>query len=392
MNTNINPLMIPIREFVGTRQSNLFQTLKLPQFTGKLILQSAKGEEWVFFLYLGRILYATGGINDIRRWKRNLTLYAPQLINQLPYLPETIDLQKDIKNCWQYDLLYFWLNKQEVKREQIVKIIRSIIVEILFDLTQTMEITFQLAVTSPLETQLTLIDPDQAITEAWRQWQDWQRAKLADRTPNNAPIIRQREELKQRTSPKSYEIMNKLFNGQNSLRDLAVQLRQDIVPMTKLMIPYIQLGLIDLVEPEDLSSPLIKTKDSKNKLPRRKPKKVIACIENDFTVTEIMKTIVLSANYKFMSFNHPALAIASMRRDKPNFIFLDLDINNSDGYEVCNQLHKSSAFQHIPIVMMSENIEKIDQVKAKMSGCSDFIEKPLESEKVLNIISKFLTN
>jgi len=247
---------VPIREFIGTRQSNLFQTLKQPQFTGELILESARGEQWTFYLYLGRIIYATGGKHPVRRWTRNVTKYAPVLITDLATIEKSILNKDSLAKCWEYELLNYWLQKEEVTRQQLSQIIRSAIVEILFDVTQAMEIVFQLNTSQSLSTQLVFIDADQVIVEAWEDWQKWQGAKLADRFPNDCPLVRQQDQLKQKTSPKTYQIMVKLFNGKNTLRDLSLQLNQDIMQMTRLMLPYIQLGLIDLITVPDLPPPI----------------------------------------------------------------------------------------------------------------------------------------
>lgn len=383
-----NPFMIPIREFVGSKQSSLFQTLKQPQFTGQLTFNSAKGEEWIFYLYLGRILYATGGTHSVRRWKRNLTAYTPNLIPQFSSLAEEINSETEIKECWEYDLLSFWVNKQEINRKEVIQVIRSIIVEILFDLTQTMEVTFQLKATQPLTTQLVLVDADQVIVEAWQLWQQWQGAKLADRSPNSAPIIRHKEDLSKRTSPKTYEVMIKLFNGKNTLRDLAIQLKQDIVQMTKLMIPYIQMGFVELIVVNDISSPLMKVNKSQGN--SQVGKKAIVCIDNNLSVTETMKKILTKAGYKFLSFNNGNVAMASMLQAQPDFIFLALDMPNFSGYEMCTQLRKLSSFQQIPIVIMTENLGLMDRVRAKMVGCSDFLSKPIQLKAVLDMISKHL--
>jgi two-component system, chemotaxis family, response regulator PixG len=247
---------IPIREFIGTRQSNLFHTLKQPQFTGELMLSSAKGEQWTFYLYLGRIIYATGGIHPIRRWMRNVTRFAPVLITCLPSVDPSIFQKDAFQVCWEYELLNYWLQIQEVTRQQLSQIIRNIIIEVLFDVTQSMEIVFQLNASRSLSSQILFIDADQVIVESWEAWQQWQSAKLADRYPNDCPLIRQPDQLKQHTSETTSQIMIKLFNGNNTLRDLSLQLNQNIVQITKPMLPYIQLGLIDLVSVTDLPIPV----------------------------------------------------------------------------------------------------------------------------------------
>ena len=404
MNADTNPFTIPIRDFVGSRQATLFQTLKQPQFSGELILKSTKSQEWTFYLYLGRIVYATGGIHPLRRWQRNLTAYAPHLVLKLDSLEEQLNNELVFQVCWEYDLLNFWLEKQEISRKQLVQIIRSIIVEILFDLTQAMEITFQLKVSQSLSSHLVLLDTEQVIVEAWRLWQDWQGAKLADRSPNTSPIIRQEEELSKRTSPKTYQLMSKLFNGQNTLRDLAIQLNQDLVQMTSLMTPYFQLGLIELIEIPDLSLSWGQSELAPTQLeltpteaispveisPLTTEKAVVVCVDHSFSVTEQMKQIVTSNGYKFLSFNDINLALASLSVNKSDFVFLDLHMPNVNIYQACYRLRQLSSFHKMPIVMMSENLAITDKVLAKMVGCCDFLSKPLNSQAVLAMIGKHL--
>jgi len=48
-----------------------FLLMKEEQFSGQLILKNSLGYNWVFHLFLGRILYASGGIHPVRRWRRN---------------------------------------------------------------------------------------------------------------------------------------------------------------------------------------------------------------------------------------------------------------------------------------------------------------------------------
>lgn len=388
MNSENNPLMIPLREFVGSKQSSLFQTLKQPQFTGQLIFTSAQGQEWLFYLYLGRILYATGGEHIVRRWKRNILCYAPHLIPRLSLLKEEINVKTTIKECWEYDLLAYWFSKQEINREQLIKIIRSIIVEIFFDVTQTMEVSFQLKANQPLSKQLILLDPEQVIVEAWEQWQRWQGAKLANKSPNRAPIVKQKHLLREKTSPKTSEIMIKLFNGKNTLRDIAISLKQDMVQITRLIIPYLQLGFIELIEIPDLVSPLLNSKNYDEDVEIHQ--NVIVCIDDDLKVAQTMKGMLKNQDCQFLSFNNPNLAIASMLETPPDLIFLNLEMSHNNGYDICSRLRKLSSFQNVPVIIMTENVGLMDRVKGKIIGCTDFLSKPIEAKIVLDLISKYL--
>jgi chemotaxis family two-component system response regulator PixG len=64
--------------FIAEKKAFFFNNLQQHQFSGQLVLADASGKQWSFYLYLGDIQYATGGIHPVRRWQRNLTANCPQ--------------------------------------------------------------------------------------------------------------------------------------------------------------------------------------------------------------------------------------------------------------------------------------------------------------------------
>ena len=88
--------------------------LKQEQFSGNLLVKSTAGEgavaqDWNFCLFLGRILYATGGNHPVRRWQRNLLAQCPQLdIGQLKTLVVNISNPASLSavTTWEYQLLH----------------------------------------------------------------------------------------------------------------------------------------------------------------------------------------------------------------------------------------------------------------------------------------------
>lgn len=383
---------ISIREFTASKQTGFFETLKQPRFSGQLLLTGPKGEKWAFFFYLGRIMYATGGLHPVRRWLRSLNLYFPNIASELSSLQ--LDVESlglfDSPVCWEYQLLCLWVEQQKITREQAARMIRGTIIEVLFDITQAMEITCELRQDDLLSTRLVLIDAEQVIAEAQRLWQAWQGAKIADRSPNWAPVIRQPEQLQQRTSPPVYTTLRQLLDGQQTLRDLAVRMKRDVVAVTSSLIPYIQMGLVELMPIPDLPPPvsLPPTDDLPNEEAPLGP--LIACVDDSPLMCQTMEKILTTANYQFLGINDPLRAIAVLLARKPELIFLDLVMPNANGYEICSQLRKLSFFRHTPIIILTGNDGIIDRVRAKMVGSSDFITKPVNPEMVLETIRKHL--
>lgn len=386
------PNPISIQEFTASKQAGFFENLKQPRFSGQLVLTAPKGEQWFFYLYLGRLIYATGGSHPVRRWRRHVAVYLPQIVSHLSTLQ--LDLanlrNQDFRLCWEYQLLCLWVEQQKISREQAARLIRSLIVEVLFDITQTMEVTYELRQHNVLSTRLVLIDADQIVLEAQKLWQGWQGAKIADRSPNSAPIIRQPEQLQQRTSPQVYQTLHQLLDGHQTLRDLAVRMKRDVVTVTSSLLPYIQMGLVELIQIPDITSPVSLPESPSTVAPEATPEPLIACIDDSPLVCQTMEKILMAANYQFVGINDPLRAIAVLLSRKPSVIFLDLVMPNANGYEICSQLRKLSFFRQTPIIILTGNDGIVDRVRAKMMGSTDFMSKPVNPEMVLNAIRKHL--
>lgn len=384
---------ISIAEFNCSKQLKLFETLKREAFTGELLLKSAEGVDWVFYLYLGRIFSAAGGCHPVRRWYRNVNRYCAQ-VNLDPTL-----LKQELAQVggtlgerpWEYQLLSLWVKRQIIERRQAESVIESILVEMLFDITQATEVTFEVFSKPFSANHIVLVDAEKAILEADKLWKAWQTAKIADRSPNRAPIIRQHEELKQRTSEATYGNLSKLLNGRHTLRDLAIKLQHNVVDVTVSLLPYLQMGLVDLTTVKDWTAPYTVPTPPKPATPVAMPNgPVIACVDDSPAICHAMESILTESGYQAVTVKDAMRALAVILERRPDLIFLDLVMPNANGYEICSQLRKLSFFRQTPIVILTGNDGVIDRVRAKMVGATDFISKPVKTEMVLGTIRKHL--
>lgn len=394
------PSNIAIKEFGALKQVQFFDALKHIRLSGHLILEDPFGQKWVFYLYLGRVIYATGGVHAVRRWRRNLAMYCPQVNAQkIKELSQLTGAELEaFQQCWEYQALCQWVEQKLITREQVARMVWSSIAEVLFDVTQVNQVSFLVDHDSTLETQLVLLDVGKLITDVQQKWQKWQDARIADRSPNRAAVIKQPERLQQQTSPATYQSLTALLDGKQTLRDLAVQRKRDVLEITVSLLPYIQAGLVELVAVPDLPSPFPNlqvakmaatvppepagTESSQNFL--------IACIDDSPAVCQTMEKILTGGGYGFVSVQDPLRAIATLLTRKPDLIFLDLVMPNTNGYEICSQLRKVSFFKTTPIIILTGNDGVIDRFRAKMVGSTDFLGKPVDAETVLATVRKHL--
>lgn len=386
------PSVTPLSLFTASKQIQFLATLKRIRFSGKLVLSEPEGQQWLFFLHLGRIMYATGGTHPVRRWQRNLAVYCPQS----PTLRLTLerDLARmdttPVSVCWQYQLLSLWTQQQKITSEQAAKIIHAAIAEVLFDVAQARRATYQIHPNNSFSTPLALIDVEHAIAEVEEHWYVWRNDRVADYSPNLAPIIKQPEQLRKHTSPAAYQSLSQLLDGKHTLRDLAVHLKRDVLQLTRSFFPYIQLGFMELVSIPDLPTPVGGKVSETPSTPVVHTGGLVACVDDSPLVCQTMEKLLLAAGYRYISVTDGMRAIATLLARKPDVIFLDLVMPNTNGYEICSQLRKLACFQNTPIVILTGNDGLVDRVRAKLVGASDFLSKPIDADIVLNTLRKHL--
>ncbi len=381
-----------IQHFTATKQIELFESLKESRFSGQLVISDTQNRTWVFYLYLGRIVYASGGIHPVRRWRRHIVAYCPERLAHVEEIQLALAniAQEESRISWEYQLLSVWIDQNKISRDQATKAITATVIEILFDMAQAMDVTCESIKENLLTTRLILIDAEQVIKEANKLNTAWQDAKIANRSPDMAPIICQPEALQKRTSAQVYQNLIQLLDGQQSLRDLSVRMKRDVVTVTRSLLPYIQLGLVQLGEIGDIAPPVsapVAQQLFKTKTPHRL---TIACIDDSPVICQAMERIITKAGYQFVQEMDGLRAIAVLLSRKPDLIFLDLAMPNTNGYEICSQLRKLSFFKNTPIVILTGNDGIVDRVRAKMVGSTDFLAKSAQPEQILETINKYV--
>jgi len=390
MNAGTTSDNLIIREFTAPKQLRLFNSLQENQISGQLIFTDPiQGTEWKFYIYLGGLVYATGGVHPIRRWQRNLITNLPQIPFQLSSLQEELsEREADLNdNIWEYEQLAHWVEQKIITTQQGKNAVLFSMEEILFDLTQARQVICRLNQENVLHPQLEPIEPSELIGLTEQMWKNWEKAKVADRSANLAPIILQPQELQQKTSISAYRSLCKLLNGNRTLRDLAVQLRTSPLQAVSSLLPYIQSGIFGLVEIPDLLE--LSNPSNINFESRNSP--LIACIDDSLMISQMMEQIIRMAGYRFFSITDPTIAVPTLVEREPDLIFLDIVMPKVNGYDLCAKLRKYPKFEDVPIIFLTSSSGIIDRLRAKMVGSSDFLKKTVDADELLQKIVEHLS-
>lgn len=374
------------------RLATQLSEIKRQHFSGQIALQSSSGQQWCIYVYLGRILYATGGSHPIRRWVRNSTIAAVD-ISTAENLQRRIEALTDISaltpaelnSCWEYYMLVNWAHQGRISRNALIKQIQTTIVEVLFDIIQAEKVSYEQIAQAQLSPQLTLIDIDRALSLAVQQQQQWQQVGLAEILPDRAIEIAAVVQFQQMVSPSAFKVLQVVLDGQHSIREIAAKTRKSAVAIGQSFLSHLSAGSLQLVDLPDFVSPVDRTK---HRFGGNAP--LIVCIDDSPFVCDRLEQIFRAEGYQFICVMDSLKAIPIVIAKKPQLIFLDLVMPNANGYEICSRLRKIASFQSTPIVILTGNDGVIDRVRAKVVGATDFLTKPVQAEMVLDIAQKYL--
>lgn len=375
------------------------------QFSGKVELQNTDGQVWQLYFDRGCITWATGGSNSWRRWRRNLTKFCSHISL------ETLSLYTyDVCESWQYYIVNNLLKQEKISLSQAINIINNTLIEVLFDLIQqdnldTLQITF---LTCHLQAEMKQPIFRLSIYEAFEKvkpiWQAWYEANLHNYSPNLAPILNKPEALKQHISPLAYQKMQILISKKLTLRDLAFYLNQDLLRLTKIFMNYVNQEIIQFTDLPDIPAlSVVKIDSLKNQVKEIKTqnsplpktiinsqKKLVVCIDDCPIINQIMGKIITKRGYQFIGIQKSTLAVFTLIEIQPDLIFLDIEMPIANGYEICSQLRRVPHLKNTPIIIITGKSSIIDRVRAQFVGCSEFMNKPINPEKIEAIFHKYL--
>jgi chemotaxis family two-component system response regulator PixG len=299
-------------------------------------------------------------------------------------------------------------------------VIEGHLIEILFDIIQWAEqlrfllgakLTYRRLPENPINSPEIVIKVDEPWRQANKLWEAWGRAGLVAISPNLAPVILRLDELRQQTSSLVYHNLTMLADGNQTLRDLSIKLNRPLLLLTQPLMPFIRQGLIKLSEVEDLNYSPQHSGGRDGEMERRgeaelgeepaslrplTPSSVqptsplIACIDDSRLDALKMNQILTKAGYRFMNIQDPVEALPMLLEQKPDLIFLDLIMPIANGYEICSQIRRISTFKNTPVIILTSSDGIVDRVRARMVGSSGFLAKPIDFQKVITTLGKYL--
>ena len=117
---------------------------------------------------------------------------------------------------------------------------------------------------------------------------------------------------------------------------------------------------------------------------------VIAALDDEPDILELLKVSLRKAGYRFEGFQEADEFYRYLDREKPNLILLDLMLPGTDGLEVCRHIRRTEGLADIPVIMLTARCESQDIAAASARGISDYVTKPFDFGQLIEKIHAVL--
>jgi len=361
------------------------------QLTGQLNVRSPNGEQWSLYFCVGRLIWATNHSHPVRCLRRQITRYCPKVDFDRLAIRES-----DRFFCWNYQVVWLLYKRSTISKDAAVAIIENTVTDTLFDILQqerdgafTFDVIHHEAL-AMLRMQIAALNLKTVLKKAKQALQQWNAAGLKNISPNAMPILKNLDQLEAHTSPKVYQQLVKKVNGHRTLQELADAARIDCLRLTKSLLPYFQKGWVGFSEAPEFPRPNARKQPPSPDRAEDRRIPLIACVDDSPQICQQLERIIKQAGYRFVGITDSVQALPVLLEKQPKLIFIDLVMPVANGYEVCTQLRRMSQFQKTPIVILTGNDGVIDRVRAKMVKASEFLSKPIDADKVIDTVKRFV--
>lgn len=97
---------------------------------------------------------------------------------------------------------------------------------------------------------------------------------------------------------------------------------------------------------------------------------------------------ILEDDYTLVIARDGAEGIASVEKDNPDLVLMDISLPVMDGLEAARMIRKR--YKELPVIGLSAHAMQGDKEEALAAGCNDYLTKPIDEDILLSKLASYL--
>ncbi len=118
--------------------------------------------------------------------------------------------------------------------------------------------------------------------------------------------------------------------------------------------------------------------------------KKILVVDDSSTDLLKLKGIVASTGNTVVTATSGVEAVKKAKSEEPDLIFMDVVMDDMDGFKACRDISRDPATKDIPVVFITSKHNRADLIWAEKQGGKALVSKPYTDDQILEQIAAFV--
>jgi CheY-like chemotaxis protein len=112
---------------------------------------------------------------------------------------------------------------------------------------------------------------------------------------------------------------------------------------------------------------------------------------DDSPIVQVSIQRAISDRYEVLCAKSAVEALNLLNTRKVELLLLDVTMPDIDGLELCRTIRNIGKFKDLPVIMLTAKDGFMDKVKGQFAGSTHYLTKPVDREKLLPVLEKYIS-
>lgn len=119
--------------------------------------------------------------------------------------------------------------------------------------------------------------------------------------------------------------------------------------------------------------------------------KKLLLADDSITIQKVIQITFAHEDYELTITDNGDAAFAKAQEIKPDLVMADVYMPGKNGYELATAIKHDPALQSVPVLLLAGSFEPFDEDKARSCQADAWIEKPFESQNLIDKVAELLS-
>lgn len=112
--------------------------------------------------------------------------------------------------------------------------------------------------------------------------------------------------------------------------------------------------------------------------------RTILVVDDEPFICRSLTFVLRKDNYRVLEARNGEEALAVIREQRPDLVFLDVMMPKINGFQVTEQVRADPTLANVKIILLTAKGQESDREVGKSAGANDYMTKPFSPTKILD--------